>query len=179
MAYIAMVPESEATGDLAALYRRLAYPDGSVDEGFRILSLHPALLAADATMYHVLMHGSSPLPRHEREYLAMVVSRCNGCRPCFRHHAERRRKLRAALPRDAGPGEGREAALREFATTLTRTPATAGADAVAALRAVGLDDRAILDACSIVAYFNFANRITLGLGAVPANAPADRPPAPL
>ena len=35
---------------------------------------------------------------------------------------------------------------------------------MATLRAVGLDDRAILDACQVVAYFNFVNRIAQGLG---------------
>jgi alkylhydroperoxidase family enzyme len=35
---------------------------------------------------------------------------------------------------------------------------------VDALRAAGYDDRAIHDACAIVAYFAFVNRIADGLG---------------
>jgi alkylhydroperoxidase family enzyme len=38
------------------------------------------------------------------------------------------------------------------------------ADDVARLRAAGFDDRAIHDACAIVAYFAFVNRIADGLG---------------
>ena len=32
------------------------------------------------------------------------------------------------------------------------------------LRAVGFENRAIHDLCAIVAYFNFVNRIAIGLG---------------
>ena len=37
-------------------------------------------------------------------------------------------------------------------------------DDVHALRAAGLDDRAIVDANQVVAYFNYVNRIAEGLG---------------
>jgi alkylhydroperoxidase family enzyme len=35
---------------------------------------------------------------------------------------------------------------------------------VGALRRAGLDDRAVLDACQVIAYFNYVTRIALGLG---------------
>lgn len=44
------------------------------------------------------------------------------------------------------------------------TPAAISSDDVQRLRAVGFDDRAIHDACAIVAYFAFVNRIADGLG---------------
>ena len=47
---------------------------------------------------------------------------------------------------------------------LTLTPGAVRAHHVDALRAAGLDDRAIHDACAIVAYFAFVNRIADGLG---------------
>ncbi len=46
------------------------------------------------------------------------------------------------------------------------------ADAMA-LRTAGFDDRAIHDACAIVAYFAFVNRIADGLG-VELESPPDR-----
>jgi len=55
-------------------------------------------------------------------------------------------------------------ALFEYADTLTRTPAGITASHIDRLRAVGFDDRAIHDACAIVAYFAFVNRIADGLG---------------
>ena len=58
----------------------------------------------------------------------------------------------------------RELALVAYADVLTLTPGQVSAAHVAALREVGLDDRAIHDACAIVAYFAFVNRIADGLG---------------
>ncbi len=58
----------------------------------------------------------------------------------------------------------REQALLSYADVLTLTPEQVRPSHIAALRAVGLDDRAIHDACAVVAYFAFVNRIADGLG---------------
>jgi uncharacterized peroxidase-related enzyme len=57
-----------------------------------------------------------------------------------------------------------DVALCAFAERLTLTPAAISAADVAALRRAGFDDCAILDACQVVAYFNFVIRVALGLG---------------
>lgn len=54
-------------------------------------------------------------------------------------------------------------ALLDYAVKLTKTPAAMTQDDVAALRAAGYSDRAILDAVEIVAYFNYINRVADGL----------------
>lgn len=51
-----------------------------------------------------------------------------------------------------------------FALDLTRNPAGQSKPRVAGLRAAGFDDRAILAATEVTAYFNFVNRIAQGLG---------------
>jgi uncharacterized peroxidase-related enzyme len=58
----------------------------------------------------------------------------------------------------------REWALLAYADKLTRAPATVRQGDIDVLRAVGLDDRAIHDACGVIAYFAFVNRIADGLG---------------
>jgi NAD(P)H-hydrate epimerase len=63
-----------------------------------------------------------------------------------------------------GALDRRMAALCAYARKLTRSPAAVAETDIAALRAVGLDDRAIVDANQVVAYFNYVNRITEGLG---------------
>lgn len=63
-----------------------------------------------------------------------------------------------------GALDRRMAALCAYARKLTRTPAAVAQADIAALREVGLDDRAIVDANQVVAYFNYVNRITEGLG---------------
>jgi uncharacterized peroxidase-related enzyme len=68
------------------------------------------------------------------------------------------------LSADVATVSDRERALLAYAEKLTLAPATVTADDVSALRTVGLDDLAIHDACAIVAYFAFVNRIADGLG---------------
>lgn len=55
-------------------------------------------------------------------------------------------------------------ALLDYAVKLTRTPAEMTPADIAALREVGLDDRAIHDACVVAAYYAFVNRVADGLG---------------
>ncbi len=57
-----------------------------------------------------------------------------------------------------------ERAMLEYAIKLTRTPWAVREEDVERLRRAGWDDRAILDMASIVAYFNFVNRLAEGLG---------------
>ena len=51
-----------------------------------------------------------------------------------------------------------------YADLLTVTPHAVKREHIDALRAAGYDDRAIHDACAIIAYFGFVNRIADGLG---------------
>lgn len=88
--------------------------------------------------------------------------------------------LISALAQGASRPEGltaRELVLLDYAERLTATPASVGAGDIAALRTAGLDDDAIHDACAIVSYFAFVNRIADGLGVEleserPENLPA-------
>lgn len=76
-------------------------------------------------------------------------------------------RLLGALAADTigdAPLTARERALLAYADRLTLTPGDVTATDVHPLRAAGLDDRAIHDACAIVAYFAFVNRIADGLG---------------
>jgi uncharacterized peroxidase-related enzyme len=54
--------------------------------------------------------------------------------------------------------------LCDFAKDLTINAEQDIADHIQKLQQTGLDDRAILDAVQVIAYFNFVNRLVLGLG---------------
>ena len=51
-----------------------------------------------------------------------------------------------------------------FALSLTENPEDIRKSEIEKLRAEGLDDAAIVDLVAVAAYFNFINRIALGLG---------------
>ncbi|MBI2944921.1 MAG: peroxidase [Candidatus Wallbacteria bacterium] len=54
--------------------------------------------------------------------------------------------------------------MLHFAVKLTRTPAEMRRADVELLRQIGHDDRSIHDIAAVTAYFNFVNRLALGLG---------------
>jgi alkylhydroperoxidase family enzyme len=79
-AWVKVIPEAEAEGELQALYAQEWDAEGqAVDNILAVHSLHPATLRAHADLYHTVMHAVSPLSRTEREMMAVVVSALNQC----------------------------------------------------------------------------------------------------
>jgi alkylhydroperoxidase family enzyme len=79
-AWIEMIPETEATGELAELYARHEDPrHGVVDNILKIHSLKPRTLRDHGNLYRTTMYGPSELSRIEREMIAVVVSSLNDC----------------------------------------------------------------------------------------------------
>lgn len=79
MAWIEVIDEADAEGDLAAQYAALVEPWGGVDNILKIHSLHPASLRAHVLLYKTLMYGPSPLTRIQREMIGVVASAANQC----------------------------------------------------------------------------------------------------
>jgi alkylhydroperoxidase family enzyme len=82
MAWIRVIEPGEpeaAEGKLAALYGKLANPEGEIDNILTIHSLHPESLEAHLALYKTMMYGRSPLSRARREMIAVVVSAANQC----------------------------------------------------------------------------------------------------
>lgn len=72
------------------------------------------------------------------------------------------------------PLEPAERALCAYAQKLTSTPEAMVEQDVLELRAAGWSDLEIQDACQVVAYFNYVNRLADGLGVAPEG---ELPPA--
>lgn len=172
MAFIDTVDEQAATGELKEVYDKLLRSRGKVANIMKVHSLNLSAMQAHMDLYLAVMFGRSGLKRAERELIAVVVSATNGCAYCVQHHAEalnnywkdseRVRHLTRDF-RHAGLS-GRETAMLEYAVKLTNAPETMAEADVAALRAQGLEDGDVLDLNLITSYFNFVNRIALGLG---------------
>jgi uncharacterized peroxidase-related enzyme len=171
-AWIRVIDEEEADGALAEAYREMASSRGKVANIMKVHSLNPEAMRAHMKLYLTLMFGRSDLARPTRELVAVIVSNANDCRYCVRHHAEAlnhywkdEERIARTLDdfRSAGLTE-RETAVLEYALKLTKTPGRVESSDIDTLRQAGLDDSAILDLNLIVNYFNFVNRIALGLG---------------
>jgi alkylhydroperoxidase family enzyme len=79
MAWIKIIQEDEAQGELKAVYDRLTEPWGGVDNIIKIHSLNLPSLHAHFELYKTLMRGRSDLSRAQREMIAVVASATNHC----------------------------------------------------------------------------------------------------
>lgn len=79
MAWIKMIAEDQATGQLKTYYKKYGDPFEGVDNILKIHSLNPESLRHHYDLYKHLMAGKSGLSRMQREMIAVVVSKLNGC----------------------------------------------------------------------------------------------------
>ncbi|MDO5032898.1 alkylhydroperoxidase domain protein [Corynebacterium sp.] len=170
--WVAPLPAEEFTPEHTdALIR----PERISSEYFRLLARDPAALKARTlTDLDIFYNTDGGLGRAERELAATVVSRFNGCEYCASVHQQRSKEEGGdaqAIDRlleegvDADLGSQKWDALREAALALTRTPFAFDATTVQRLRSAGLDDLAVIDLINSAAFFNWANRLMLTLGA--------------
>jgi len=172
MAWIEIRTPEDANAELRVAYDDIEARRGKLSNIMTIQSLNPKMIGPHLDLYMAIMFERSGLSRGEREMVAVRVSVMNGCEYCVRHHAE---ALRACwrsdgraevLERGELPDEltDRERTMLRYADRLTTDPAGMEEADVAGLREAGLSDAEILGVASVVAYFNFVNRIAVGLG---------------
>lgn len=172
MSWIREIGPNEAEGELLEQYRELERQRGKVANILTVHSLRPSALQAHLALYMDLMFASGGLSRAQRELIAVVVSRANRCEYCVAHHTEALSRYlrdpallemiaRGQLPSSLSPADQ---ALVTYASKLTDAPSTVLASDIGILRSHGYADEDILLVNLIVAYFNFVNRIALGLG---------------
>jgi uncharacterized peroxidase-related enzyme len=172
MAYIETTEPENAEGRLKEIYNNLVKTRGKVAEVHKIQSLNPEALTAHMDLYMAVMFGKSPLKRYQREMLGVVVSAANRCEYCVNHHEqallaywkEKDRTERLINNRAELDMTDQDRQLCELAEKLTLNEKAEYAPAIQKLKKAGLNDRSILDAVQVIAYFNFVNRMVLGLG---------------
>lgn len=171
LSWIREIDETDADPALADVYEHIRGQRGRVANILRVHSLDPGALQAHLDLYMHLMFSRSGLSRLEREAVAVAVSAENACAYCVAHHLE---ALHRYVPNPDVLDAVREghhhhlpmrlAAMLDHARVLTRHPSGCKESHIVALHAAGLDDAEILRVTLVVAYFNFVNRIALGLG---------------
>ncbi len=178
MTWIQTIPFEAAKGRLRKLYDRVTGPDGNVDNIMMAHSLRPHSMEGHMALYkNVLHHTANQLPKWVLELIGVRVSVLNGCAYCVDHHAAGLRRLLAdearadvmiaAVRGEAEFGDSIDAQVQQmlaYAEVLSTAPQSVTQADIAALRAVGLEDGAILEVNQVVAYFAYANRTVLGLG---------------
>lgn len=176
-AWISMIGDAEAGPALMSALDAERTPHGTVDNVMRVHSHRPNTMNGHVVLYRAALHDdANTLPTWLQETIASYVSVLNDCTYSYANHwknaahligdADRADRIEAALQarRPEDVFDGAELALMRYAEKLTMTPGSMTEPDVAALRAAGLDDGAILEANQIVCYFNYVNRSINGLG---------------
>ena len=173
MAYINTIQPEQAEGQLKEIYDGLLKSRGKIAEVHKIQSLNPQSIINHMELYMTIMFGKSPLKRYRREMMAVIVSVNNQCKYCTVHHGEALNHFWKDAPKlqrlidnyhEAGLDDV-DTAWCAYAEIMTNTPHAVNRQYYEnTLRQLGISDREILDAALVIAYFNFVNRLVLGLG---------------
>lgn len=141
---------------------------------FRLLARDPdALKARTLTDLDIFYNTDGGLSRADREWAALVTSRLNGCVYCASVHAARAIEEggeEGDVDKLLAKGVNAEVAspvwagLRDASVALTNTPMAYDAATASTLRELGLSAADLVDHLYATAFFNWANRLMLGLG---------------
>lgn len=127
-------------------------------------------------LHDIVLRGDSPLSPGEREMIAAHVSGTNACDYCYGAHSsiasafgidktvfdEMQNDLSTAnVPDKLKP-------ILAYAAKLTTTPSRVTASDAQTVYDAGWDERALYDAVTVCALFNFMNRLVEGTGTSPA-----------
>ena len=98
MPWVKVISEVEAAGDLITAYQEFGKKDKTSGERrllphLAVFTQNPPAFMAFAKLEKILRFEASELSRRQREMIATVVSRLNGCVHCAVSHAQKVLKL--------------------------------------------------------------------------------------
>ena len=176
-AWIKMIADAEAEGELKSYYDQVRTPHGTVDNVMRAHSLRPHTMGGHLALYKSVLHNpDNTLPFWFLEAVASYTSLLNDCAYSFSHHwtncqrllkdPARSERILAAFKDKAPEREfsGKESALLDYAAKLTENVGKMEQTDYDALKIAGCDDGEILEVNQVCAYFNYSNRLLNGLG---------------
>lgn len=173
MSWINEIDETEADGKLLEIYTKVKGSRGKVSNIMKVQSLNTDAMKAHLDLYLALMfRKGGNVSREQRELIGTAVSLANSCGYCIEHHAaalnfywkdkDRLREFIENYQTFNLPENDRK--VVDYAVKLTRSPSEITERDIETLRGAGFNDEDILRINMITAYFNFVNRVILGLG---------------
>jgi len=177
MSWIKTISLEAATGKLKKLYKRVKSPNKQIDNILKVHSLRPHTLEGHMSLYKNVLHNkNNTLPKWYLEALGVFVSGLNNCDYCFEHHAAGMQRLinddkkftKIKVCLSSGSPEkyfkGRFLEGMKHAEKLTNDFKNIAENDIQALRDSGFSDGEILEINQVVCYFNYVNRMAIGLG---------------
>jgi uncharacterized peroxidase-related enzyme len=173
MPFVNEIEEAQADERLRELYGKIEQNLGFLPHYFKTLGAKPAVIEAQLQMSAAVM-GDSALSTIVKEQIGLVVSGINSSTYCVMFHMEllRRFGVDKAVARkltadyENAAVDSKVKVLFRFADKLTRHPDDIEESDTDAVKQAGWDDAAVRETVLTVAYFNYINRVSLGLGLV-------------
>ena len=173
MPFVNEIEEAQADGKLRELYTKIEQNLGFLPHYFKTLGAKPEVIQAQLSLNDAVMKDSA-LPLVIKEQIGLVVSGLNSSSYCIMFHMEllRRFGVEKTLARklsadyESAAVEPNIKALFRFADKLTRHPDDIEESDTEELKKAGWADDVIRETVLTVAYFNYINRVSLGLGLV-------------
>jgi uncharacterized peroxidase-related enzyme len=171
MSFVPLVTEEQANPPLKQIYAQLRQRFGFLPNYFQALGGTPQLIEAHLALGGKILEDGA-LSKVIKEQIGVVVSGINSSSYCIAIHLELLRQMgmdkplgrKLATEYSQAPVEEKVQALFRFADKLTRRQADIDKPDVEAVQKAGWSDAAIVETVLTVAYFNFINRVSLGLG---------------
>jgi uncharacterized peroxidase-related enzyme len=171
--YVNEIEESQADPHLRELYRNIEKRLGFIPHYFKALGTMPKAIEGQLHLNEAVM-GDGALSTVLKEQIGVVVSGINSSAYCIFIHMEllQRFGVDKALARklttdyENAAVEPKIKALFRFADKLTRKPYDVEDEDIETVKSAGWDDAAVRETVLTVAYFNYVNRVSLGLGLV-------------
>lgn len=177
MSYIKIIQFQNATGKLKRLYDKVIGPNSHIDNVLAVHSLRPHTLEGHMALYkNVLHHTSNTLPKWYLETIGTYISLINDCEYCAVHHS-------VGIKKNAESEEHYDLIIKaietqdfesifpdqllqgiSYAVKLTMDHRNITDDDIESLREVGFTDGEILEINQVSCYFNYVNRMVVGLG---------------
>lgn len=177
MSWIKTISYEDADPSLKKIYDRVKGPDNAVDNVLSVHSLRPHTLVGHMTLYKSVLHNSNnSLPKWYLESIGVYVSFMNKCDYCIQHHFSGLKKLlnddnKAKQFLEAVQNDNLEAFFdekyyqgMEYAKMITLEVYKLTQKNIDDLVAHGFSEGEILEINQVSSYFNYVNRVVLGLG---------------
>ena len=173
MPYVNEIDEAQANPHLRGIYGNIAQSMGFLPHYFKAIGAMPQAIEGQLQLGGAVMNDGA-LTKIEKEQIGVVVSGINASSYCLVIHMELLQRLgvEKSLARKL-VNDYEHAAVPEklkvlfrFADKLTRKPVEIEDEDVQRVKNAGWDEAAIRETVLTVAYFNYVNRVSLGLGLV-------------
>lgn len=171
MAWVPEISEEQASPELRRLYEMIRPDFGFVPPYYKAQGLVPRAIEGQLPIFPAIL-ADGALPQKLKEQIAIVVSGVNTSSYCVALHIELLQKFgiekpigrKLAVDYPSAPVEPKVQVLFRFADKLTKSPSEIVQADVDALRTAGWNDQQIIETVLTAALFNFANRVSIGLG---------------